>query len=120
LKVPPRVIDDELKIPMPLGKLQPRKAVSGEDDALVVLAENYQVNPGLHMSMEDIKELLDVSDEDLNKHLLNLEEKGLVSLYRDRRGAIALARATYKGLAQAKPLEYYRYIPAWVDKKDVF
>ncbi|HEX75838.1 MAG TPA: acyl-CoA dehydrogenase [Dehalococcoidia bacterium] len=120
LKVPPRVIDDELKIPMPLGKLQPRKAVSSEDDALIVLAENYQVNPGLHMSMEDIKELLDVSDEDLNKHLLSLEEKGLVGLYRDRRGAIALARATYKGLAQAKPLEYYRYIPAWVDKKDVF
>ncbi len=120
LKVPPRAIDDELKVPMPLGKPLPRKTVSSEDDVLAVLAEDYRINPGLHMTMEDIKELLDVSDENLNKHLLSLEEKGLGNLYRDKRGAIALARATYKGLAQANPPEYYKYIPAWVDKKDIF
>lgn len=86
----------------------------------MVLAENYRVNPGLHMTMEDIKELLDVSDEDLDKYLLSMEEKGLVGLYRDRRGAVALARVTYKGLSQAHPPEYYKYMPSWVNQKDMF
>ncbi len=120
LKVPPRVMDDELNVPLPLGKPLPRKVVSSEDDILMVLAENYRVNPGLHMTMEDIKELLDVSGEDLDKHLLSLEEKGLVGLYRDRRGAVALARVTYKGLSQAHPPEYYKYMPSWVNQKDMF
>lgn len=119
LKPPIRVIDEELKVPMPAGKAPPRKKVAGEDAVLAVVAENYRVNPGLHMTIDDIKELLDVSDEDLNKHLLSLEEKGLANLYRDRRGAVALARATTKGLAEAHPLEYYRYIPAWVNEKDL-
>ena len=70
--------------------------------------------------LEDIKELLDVSDEDLNEHLLSLEGKDLASLYRDRRGAIALARATYKGLDMAHPPEHYKHIPSWVNQKDIF
>lgn len=120
MNVPSRIIDDELKVPMPTGKPLPRKRVSSEDHVLEVMAENYRLNPGLHMTMEDIRELLDVSDEDLDRHLLSLEEKGLSSLYRDRRGAIALARATSNGLAKAHPSEYYRHIPDWVDKKDMF
>ena len=120
LRIPPRVIDDELKVPMPLGSPLPRKPVSSEDDVLAVMAENYRVNPGLHMTMEDIRELLEVSDEDLTEHLLSLEEKGLSNLYRDRRGGVALARATTKGLAKANPLQYYKYVPAWVDTKDIF
>jgi len=120
LKVPARVIDDALKVPMPLGKAPPPRLCSSEDDVIKVLGEEYRINPGLHMTIEDIKGLLAVNDEDLKKHLVSLEEKGLVSLYRDRRGTIALARATYKGLAQANPPEYYKYIPEWVAKKDVF
>lgn len=120
LKVPWRVIDEELKVPMPLGKPLPRKVVSKEEDVLKVLAENYRINPGLHMTMEDIKEQLEVSDEDLNKSLLSLEKRSLVGLYRDRRGAVALARATYQGLSQANPPEYYRYIPQWVNQNDMF
>ena len=61
-----------------------------------------------------------MSDEDLNKHLLSLEEKGLVGLYRDRRGAIALGRANYKGLDKAHTPEYYKYIPSWVNQQDIF
>jgi len=120
LKVPPRVIDDELKVPMPLGKPLPRKPVSSEVDVLKVLAEDYRINPGLHMTMEDIKEILDVSDEDLNKYLLSLEEKDLVGLYRNKRGEVTLARANYKGLAQANPPEYYKYMPKWIDPNDMF
>lgn len=120
LKAPARVIDPELRVPMPLGKLPPPKAVSNEDDILKVLAEDYRVNPGLHMSMEDLKERLNVSDEELNKYLLGLEEKGLANLHKDRRGAVELARATFEGLSKANPQDYYKYFPSWVDQKDMF
>lgn len=120
LKIPPRIIDDELGVPMPAGKPLPRRTVSSENDVLAVLAENYRLNPGLHMTMADIKELLDVSDEDLNAHLLSIEEKDLASLFRDQRGTIALARATYKGLDRANAPEHYKHIPSWVNQKDIF
>jgi len=120
LKVPPRAIDEELKVPMPTGKPLPKKAASSDGDILAVLAENYRINPGLHMTIEDIKELVDISDEDLNKYLLALEEKGAASLYRDKRGNIALARVTLKGLPQANPPEYYKYMPEWVGLQDMF
>jgi len=120
LKVPPRAIDEELKVPMPTGKPLPKKAVSSDDDILALLAENYRINPGLHMTIEDVKELVDVSDEDLNKYLMALEEKGAASLYRDKRGNIALARVTLKGLPQANPPEYYKYMPDWVGLDDMF
>lgn len=118
LKTPVRVIDEELKVPMPLGKGPVPKAATSEDDVLKVLAHDYRVNPGLYMTMDDLKQWLDTDVEELNRHLLALEEKGLVSLYKDRTGAII--RATYKGLNKANPLEYYRYIPSWVDVKDMF
>ena len=105
---------------MPLGKPPPRQPVSSEVDVLQVLAENYRINPGLHMTMEDIKEILDVSDADLEKYLLSLEEKGLAGLYRNKRGQLALARVNYKGLTQANPPEYYQYMPAWIDPNDMF
>ncbi len=120
LKAPVRVIDEELEVPLPLGKPPARRQATGEADILAVLAENYRINPGLHMTMDDIKVFLDIPDDRLAEHLLSLEKQGLANLYRDKRGAVALARATYKGLAQAHPLEYYRYIPDWVDKKDIF
>jgi hypothetical protein len=105
---------------MPLGKMPPPKVVSGEEDILKVLAEDYRVNPGLHMTIEDLKIFLDVNDADLNRYLLGLEEKGLVNLHRDRHGAVALARASLKGISQANPLEYYKYFPSWVNQEDMF
>ena len=120
LKVPPRAIDEELKVPMPIGKPLPKKTASGEDDIMAVLAENYRINPGLHMTLDDIKELLDISDEDLGKYLVSLEEKDVASLYRDKRGNIALARITLKGLPIANPPEYYKYMPDWVGLEDMF
>jgi alkylation response protein AidB-like acyl-CoA dehydrogenase/DNA-binding transcriptional ArsR family regulator len=120
LKVPRRVIHPELKVPMPVAKGMPPKANAGEDDILEALAENYRVNPGLYMTREELKEVLSISDEDMDKHLTALEGKGLAKLYRGRRGDIRMARATFEGLAKAKPPEYYRYIPEWVKKEDVF
>jgi hypothetical protein len=52
--------------------------------------------------------------------LTALEGKGLAKLYKDRRGNINLAKATYKGLKTAKPLEYYKWYPDWVDKSLLF
>ena len=120
LKIPVRAIDDRLGVPMPMGKAPARITVNNEDDVLKVLAEDYRVNPGLHMTIEDLKVRLDINDENLNKHLLGLEEKGLTGLYRDRKGDIKLARATYDGIARANPKSYYKYIPSWVDKEDIF
>jgi biotin operon repressor len=120
LKAPIRAIDEELGIPIPVGASPAKKAVSSANDVLVVLAENYRINPGLHMTMDDLKELLDISDTDLEKYLLTLEEKGLAVTYRDRRGNLALARVSYKGLNEANAPEYYRYMPSWVNPSDLF
>ena len=120
LTPPLRSIDPELKVPLPLGTMPPKKKVSSENDILETLATDYRVNPGLHMTLGDLKRWLDVSDDELNKHLLVLEEQGLANLHRDRRGTIELARATFNGLAAANTQDHYTYFPAWVDDKDMF
>lgn len=120
LKPPARAIDPDIRVSMPLGKAHRQREVSGADDILDVLAENYRVNSGLHMTMEDLKEQLSVTDIELTKYLLALEEKGLANLHKDRRGVIKLARSSYKGLSEANRQEYYTYFPTWVDGKDMF
>jgi hypothetical protein len=120
LKAPVRIIDEELKMPLPIGKLPPPKKVRDEMEVLTVLAENYRTNPGLHMTLADIKQFLDVKDEDLLKYLASLEEKGWVSQYRNRKGLVELVKATWQGLRAANPPEYYRHIPSWVIPQDIF
>jgi alkylation response protein AidB-like acyl-CoA dehydrogenase len=120
LKAPVRIIDEELKMPLPIGKLPPPKKVKDEMEVLKVLAENYRTNPGLHMTLGDIKQFLEISDEDLLKYLASLEEKGFVSQFRNRRGQVELVKATWLGIRQANPPEYYRHIPSWVLPQDVF
>lgn len=120
LKVPQRAIDPKLNIPLPVGKPLPKTKAKGEADVLKVLAEDYRVNPGLHMTMEDIKEWLDISDEDLIKFLESLEKQGTAGLYRTKKG-IGMARVTLKGLQKANPPEYYKYVPKWLcDKGDAW
>jgi len=86
-----------------------------------MLAEDYRVNPGLYMSQSDMKgRLHGVNDEQLDKILISLETQSLVKLYRDRRGNITLAKATYKGLRKARPLTYYKWFPEWVNKEHLF
>lgn len=118
-KMPRRVIHEELGVPVPVdGKPEKRKDID-EERLLKVLAEDYRVNPGLHMSREDLKELFDVEDGKLDELLVSLEKKGLVKLYRDKKG-IALSKATYEGLSQANPPEYYQWFPSWVKKENIF
>ena len=115
LRVPRRVMDKDLKIPMPIGRVGelPRYPAT-EEGVLEALAENYRVNPGLHMTVAELKEQIPATDEEIVHHLISLEEKGLARLYRSGRGAVvSLARATYDGLAKAHPSDYYQYRPVW-------
>ncbi|MRR15734.1 MAG: acyl-CoA dehydrogenase [Deltaproteobacteria bacterium] len=119
LKVPRRIVDPELGVPLPIGKTPaPAPAGSGAD-VLAVLAENYRVNPGLHMTLEDIREWIDIDEAQLVKYLEALEKSGAVGLYRSRKG-ISLARITLSGLQKIHPPEYYRRIPGWVNPDDMF
>jgi len=126
-----RTMKDELKMPcremhpklgVPISVIKPATIVDiDEKTVLEMLAEDYRVNPGLHMSRGDMKRRLHgVNDEQLDKILMPLETKGLVKLYRDRRGNIALAKATYKGLRKARPPAYYKWFPEWVNKEHLF
>lgn len=119
LKMPYRVRHKELGVPISAVRKEKQSQID-EDKLLKVLSEDYTVNPGLHMSREDLKEEFDVTDEKLDQILVSLEQKGLVSLYRERGGKIELGKATYTGLNKANPTEYYRWFPSWVREKDIF
>jgi len=120
LKMPHRHIHPKLGVPVSTAEPAVMKEAN-ENTMLEVLAEDYRVNPGLFMSRNDMKEhFVSISDDQLNQLLTALETKGLVKLYKDRRGNIALAKATFKGLKQAKPLKYYQWYPDWLDKNLMF
>jgi alkylation response protein AidB-like acyl-CoA dehydrogenase len=120
LKMPRRRLHEKLGVPISTAEPLPKLETS-EENMLKALAEDYQVNPGLFMSREDLKERLTDSDDGrLDKLLTSLEEKSLVRLYRDQRGAITLAKATYKGLRKAGPLENYKWYPDWLSKEFIF
>jgi alkylation response protein AidB-like acyl-CoA dehydrogenase len=122
LKIPRRRMDEELGIPVTVyvpGQLKPGlKSKTLEDRILELLAEDYRVNPGLYMTKQEIEE--DLEEEEIDEALMNLEQKGLVYLYRGKKGDIRLVKATYEGHKKAKPLEYYRWYPNWIKKDEIF
>jgi alkylation response protein AidB-like acyl-CoA dehydrogenase len=120
LKMPHREIHPKLGVPVSTTKPKIITQVN-KKTLLEMLAEDYRVNPGLYMSRDHMKERLGgVDDEQLDKLLTSLEAEGLVKLYRDRRGNIAMAKAAYKGLKEAKPPEYYQWFPEWIKKQQLF
>jgi len=120
LKMPARRMHEKLNVPISTSKPTVMPEIN-EGNILSVLAADYQVNPGLYMSREDIKaRFANINDEQLDKILLGLEKKGLAKLYRDRKGTIQLTKATYAGLRKANPREYYQWFPDWIDKKLIF
>jgi hypothetical protein len=96
LKVPQRRVDPDLKVPLPVGKRLPQIFAGGEKDVLSMLAENYRVNPGLRMTLGDIREWIAIDEAYRVKHLESLEKSGTVGLYRSRKGN-SLARITLVG-----------------------
>jgi hypothetical protein len=117
--MPHRVIHKELGVPVSMSGKPIKQSEIDEDQLLKVLAEDYRVNPGLHMSRGDLKDYFDVDDETLDGVLITLEQKRWVKLYRGRRG-VELVKATYEGLKKANPLEYYQWFPSWVKKENIF
>jgi alkylation response protein AidB-like acyl-CoA dehydrogenase len=113
-----RTIHPELGVPVShFGKRE--KQPLDEQALLGVLAEDYRVNPGLHMTLNDLKLHFETDDQALCTLLLALEEKGLVNLYRKNR-QIQMAKATHGGLRKAHPPEYYRWFPSWVKEENIF
>jgi len=120
LKMPARRMHEKLNVPISTPKPTVVTEIN-EENILLILAEDYQVNPGLYMSREDIKtRFAGVKDEKLNELLVSLEGKGFAKLYRDGKGTIQLAKATYAGLKKAKPLQYYQWFPEWINKELIF
>ncbi len=120
LKMPRRRVHEKLGVPTVTDEPS-QKLTANEDNIIKVLAEDYRVNPGLFISREDLKEMLqDANDEKLDQLLKNLESKSLVKLYCDNRGTIALVKATYEGLRKAGPLENYKWFPEWLSKDFMF
>jgi alkylation response protein AidB-like acyl-CoA dehydrogenase len=120
LTMPLRRIHEKLGVPISITKPSIVPEIN-EKTVLNLMAEDYRANPGIYMRREDMKAwLAGVSDNQLDKVLTSLEAKGLVKLFKDRRGVIVLAKATYKGLKEAKPLEHYKWFPDWVDKELLF
>ncbi|MBP2625941.1 MAG: CaiA [Firmicutes bacterium] len=112
MQMPRRVKSEELGVPIPTFAPVEKKLAVSEDAVLAVLAEDYRVNPGLHMMLIDIKQYIDANDEALVKAIEALEKQGLVMAYRTRKG-IQMAKATYEGLKKAHPKEYYKWYPQW-------
>ncbi len=110
-----RIIHPTLGVPVPVAGRAVKETEVDEGKLLNALAEDYRINPGLYMSRDDLKEVLDVDDGTLDRLLVSLEEKGLVKLMRATKG-IQLAKATYEGLDRAHPPEYYRWFPDWIEK----
>jgi alkylation response protein AidB-like acyl-CoA dehydrogenase len=119
IRMPRRIIHKELGVPITSYEKPVKQSQINKDVLLKMLAEDYRVNPGLHMSREDLKEVFDVDDEELDHILVSLEQEGLVKLYQDKKG-IQLAKATYEGLRKANPPEYYQWLPWWIDDKRKF
>ncbi len=92
-----------------------------EDNLLKILSENYRNIPGAYMTVDDIKDEFGSKDTAaITNTLLKLEEEKLVVLFRDKKGAVELGKATYTGLREAYPLDHYRWYPPWYRPEDIF
>jgi alkylation response protein AidB-like acyl-CoA dehydrogenase len=118
LRMQRRVVHPTLGIPVPVADEPLKETEISEKTVLDILAEDYRVNPGLHMSIGEIGEHFSEKGNELDDVLLSLEKQGLVSLYRTKKG-IQLAKATYAGLSAAHRPEYYRWFPEWVKEEDL-
>jgi hypothetical protein len=119
VKMRRRIVHKEMGVPITTYETVDKRADVNEDDVLKALADDYVVNPGLYMSRSDFTDIFAIDDKRLDSLLESLEQKNLVKLYR-KKGAIELAKATYEGLKQTNPLEYYQWFPWWVDEKRKF
>ncbi|MFW9773149.1 MAG: acyl-CoA dehydrogenase family protein [Candidatus Thorarchaeota archaeon] len=91
-----------------------------EENVLKVIAHDYKVNPGLYMTIEDVREDIGGSRSAIKKIFEILEEKKLIVAHRDKSGKVILVKATYTGLKDSFPREYYEWYPDWYEDSDKF
>jgi alkylation response protein AidB-like acyl-CoA dehydrogenase len=110
------------KLGVPISTTEPLSRLGNtEENVLTILAEDYMANPGLYMTLEDIKmRLTEPNDPKLNAILEDLESNDLIKLYRGRKGSIDLAKATYAGLRKTAALEKYKWFPDWLTRDFIF
>ncbi|MEM2135313.1 MAG: acyl-CoA dehydrogenase family protein [Candidatus Freyarchaeota archaeon] len=113
-------IDPELEIPVLSLDDSPWKGKEiTEEVMLKILAEDYRVNPGLYMTIEDLQKETGLGKEKVLELVSALEQKKLVVNFRDSRGNIIMSKANYEGLRRAYPPEHYRYFPNWFDPEEL-
>lgn len=110
-----REIDEATGVPVPAYRDVEKRLPVSEENVLSVLAEDYRVNPGLHMTVGDLRQYIEGDEDEILRTAERLEEQGSVMALRDRKnGGIRLVKATYEGLAKARPKEDYQWFPDWV------
>lgn len=90
-----------------------------KENLLKVLGEDFKINPGLYMTIDDFKKLTNGKKKVISETLEEMDKDGTIVTLRDREGKIILAKANYVGLKEAYPKEFYRYFPEWI-KSDEF
>ena len=114
-----RVIHKDLGVPVPTTRPVEKQSEISEEKLLILLSEDYRINPGLCMAKEDIAEHFSIDNAMIDDAIVALEQKGFATAYRSKKG-IALVKATYDGLKKAHPKEYYQWFPDWVDERRKF
>ncbi len=113
--------NDEVNAPLVSSKPSKFNGLEvNEENILKVIAHDYKVNPGLYMTLDDIREDIGGSRSAVRKVVENLEESMKVVTHKDRQGKIDLVKASYKGLQEAFPKEYYQWFPDWYEDSDKF
>lgn len=113
--------DDEVNAPLISKRDSQFKGMEiNEENILKVISHDYKINPGIYMTMDDVREDIGGSRVRIKETIEALDQQGLVVTHRDRAGKLGLVKATYEGLAKAFPKEYYRWFPNWYEDADKF
>jgi len=114
---PRRVIDKEVGLPVVDYSPVEAKVACTAENMLNILAEDYKVNQGLHMTIADLQDYIDGSDDEIRTVMKELVASGYAIVHTNRKnGEPVMARASYEGLSKAHPNEYYQWLPLHVAK----
>lgn len=111
-----RIKDEVTGAPVPTFEPVANKLACNADNLLKVLADDWLVNPGLHMTVADIQWYIDGDAAAVQAAANELVEAGLAWCIKDKKGNIKLVKANYEGLNKANPKEYYKWFPTHIDE----
>lgn len=116
-----RIADPETRVPVPVFAPVENKVAATPENILKVLADDYLVNPGLHMTIKDLQWYVEGDEEAIQKAVAELKASGDAwTIDNKKTGAAKLVRASYDGLKKAYPKEHYRWFPTYVDETRTF